>query len=290
MDDLQTPMEVPSEYHQRAEAVLEAVEQLGEELTSKDPEDMSFTVGVPEEPPAVKVLAELINEMGTRLDTYHNNLTGEILDKSQQLVEAYNSLQEKNEDVQSELNIARKIQQQLIPTGIDFPQLEEISFGGYYESMDNIGGDIYDVIRFGKNVYGLLIADVSGHGIPAALITALLKIAFRSKARYDISPKEVCEQVNADLLPILSELDFFVTAYFALINLENGQLRYCNCGHHPALLCKQSDNSLLELDSEGMLLGTFDNFEVQEQSHQAEAGDVFFFFYRWYCRSSKFQR
>jgi serine phosphatase RsbU (regulator of sigma subunit) len=258
--------------------VLDAVERLGEELAGRNPEDQSFQVSVPDDPPVVRALAELINDLGSDLDAYHRSLGDDMRRKSDELTDAYNALQAKNDDVQIELEMARKIQTQLIPSGTAFPVRPELDFGGFYLSMDNIGGDIYDVIRFGRNSYGLLIADVSGHGIPAALITALVKIAFRSKARFGADPSLVVKEVNADLHPILSDLDFFVTAFFAIIDLEDGSIRFANCGHHPALVARPESGELIPLDTPGRFLGFFDDLATEDGSFTLRPGDTVFFF------------
>jgi serine phosphatase RsbU (regulator of sigma subunit) len=258
--------------------VLDAIEHLGEELAARNPEDHSFQVSVPEDPPVVRILAELINELGRDLDSYHRSLGEDMQRKGDELTAAYNALQAKNEEVNVELEMARKIQAQLVPSGPDFPQRDEMDFGGYYRSMDNIGGDIYDVIRFGRNSYGLLIADVSGHGIPAALITALVKIAFRSKARFGVLPSQVVTEVNEDLYPILSELDFFVTAFFAILDLETGNISYTNCGHHPALVIRPGAEDLISLDTRGRFLGFFDDPGAEDGHARVEPGDLLFFY------------
>ena len=164
-------------------------------------------------------------------------------------MQAYNALLAQTDETNKELAMAKCIQQRLLPLAEELPQRPEIACAGYYASMSNVGGDLYDIIRIGRNAYGVLIADVSGHGIPAALITALVKISFRSKIRWGVSTAEVCRQVNEELYPLLSDLDYFVTAYFLIIDLEQGRMEYTNCGHHPALLLRVSEDAPLALDT-----------------------------------------
>jgi len=260
------------------EAVLEAVEALGEDLASRDPEDMSFRVKVPQEPPTVKVLAELINELGVALDEHHNNLNKEMQQKTEALSEAYNALQFQNEEVQRELSMARRIQARLIPNEERFPSRDELTCAGFYRSMANVGGDLYDVLRIGRNSYGLLIADVAGHGIPAALITALVKIAFSSHAHWGVDPAYVCAQVNKDLEPILGDLDYYVTAWFGILNLEDGELWYSNAAHHPALLVRYGESEPLALDGKGRFLGMFSDQEYESKKIDLTEKDLLFLY------------
>jgi len=249
------------------QVLLDAIEQLGEELASRDDADLTFRVSVPHDPPAIRILAELINNIGENVEKHLENGEIDMLRRTKELTQAYNAMQEQHEEMRKELEMACRIQERLLPGEQDMPDRPELACAGYYAAMSNVGGDLYDIMRVGKNSYAVLIADVSGHGVPAALITALVKIAFRSRTRWGIGPDEICRQVNAELLPILGDLDYFVTAWFGIINLENGHLSYVNAGHNPSLLLR-SDGTILSLDSGGRFLGQFDDgkFQVAEQA------------------------
>ena len=141
-----------------------------------------------------------------------------MLRRTKELTQAYNIMQEQNEEMRKELEMARRIQERLLPGQQDMPDRPELACAGFYAAMSNVGGDLYDIIRVGRNSYAILIADVSGHGVPAALITALVKIAFRSRTHWGVRPDETCRLVNEELLPILGDLDYFVTAWFGIID------------------------------------------------------------------------
>ncbi len=191
--------------------------------------------------------------------------------RSHELARAYEELQRRNDAYRSELAVARRVQATFIPGEKDFPKREELSFAGFYQAMADIGGDLYDVIRVGKNAYGLIIADVSGHGVPAALVTALVKVAFRSKMAWGTPTHEVCKAVNAELFDILGEGERYVTAFIAMINLETFSIEFTNAGHHPGMLLR--DDAIYPLDSKGSFLGIFRSPEFQSGTMKLKVGD-----------------
>lgn len=190
---------------------------------------------------------------------------------SAELSRAYEEVQKRNDEFRRELAMARKVQATFIPQDNDFPQRSELAFGGYYEAMADVGGDIYDIIRIGKNAYGLIIADVSGHGVAAALVTALVKIAFRSRMSWGVRTDDVCSAVNASLHEILGDGERYVTAFVAILNLETGILEYTNAAHHPALLIR--GDQMFKLDSDGGFLGIFTSPRFGREFIALEPGD-----------------
>ena len=191
--------------------------------------------------------------------------------KTHELARAYEELQRRNDEYRRELIVARRVQETFIPSAHDFPKRNELNFAGYYQAMADIGGDLYDVIRIGRNAYGFLIADVSGHGVPAALITALVKVAFRSQLVWGASPDLTCKNVNHELYEIIGEGERYVTAFLAILNLETGLLEYTNAGHHPGILLR--NGNLQELNSEGHFLGIFPEPPYSKNMLKLEAGD-----------------
>lgn len=193
---------------------------------------------------------------------------------SAQLSQAYEALQKKNDEHQRDLEAARRIQLQLLPQEEELPQREEVEFAGFYQSKDRVGGDLYDFIRIGMNSWGFLVADVSGHGVPSALLTMFLKAAFRTRVRWGVPSDQVIREVNAVLNPVVRDLGLFVTAFFGIVDLETGRLRYSHCGHPPVYLHRASGGTIVRLEERGMILGPFEDVEVAEDEILLEEGDV----------------
>lgn len=260
------------------ETILSALQSLSSTLERRRAGDFD-TVLVPD--PALPELADLTRHINGLMAELKSHQKAEDLAQSmraEQLAQAYNALQSRNDEMTRDLETARRIQLRLVPQGDQLPERPEIDTFGYYASMENVGGDLYDIMRIGRNAYGILMADVSGHGLPSALITALVKVAFRTKVRWGVSVVEVAEDVNQELYPILSDLDYYVTAFFGILNLEDGSFRYTNCGHHPGLLLQAGTASPREMDSRGRFLGAFDELAATEGSTVLAPGDSFFLF------------
>ncbi len=172
-----------------------------------------------------------------------------------------------------EAKIALKMQRHIVPRLDELPARPELAFGAAYLPADNTGGDIYDVARAGKNGYAFLIADVSGRGVPAALISAMVKNAFRSKASWHADAAEVMAAVNDELMQVLGDTDCFVTAFYAVLDLENGSLSYANAGHPPVLLMRRRLSETEDLDAEGAPLGIGAGQAYAARAVRLEEGD-----------------
>jgi cellobiose-specific phosphotransferase system component IIA len=126
----------------------------------------------------------------------------EIQDASDKLQVAYNSLNNVHSQIQSELDKARKIQLSLIPESI--PQFPGYSFDAIYFPASKVGGDLYDFYRIDKDNIGIVITDASGHGIPAALVVSMAKLAFSRHAQDQLSSATVLKSVNEELVTFFS--------------------------------------------------------------------------------------
>ena len=159
--------------------------------------------------------------------------------------------------IEQEIDIARRIQQSNLPrTFLSPPGLD---IAARYAPMSAVAGDFYDIQINGETGVGILIADVSGHGVGAALIGSMLKIAFASQSDYLSDPARVLTQINRILQGKIEES--FVTAFSLFIDASNGTLRYANAGHPPPVLWSASRKELQRLSSGGTVLGPFLNTE-----------------------------
>ncbi len=206
-----------------------------------------------------------IDEIAGRLEADIARLGGLVGNRTQELESAYAQLIKKDETVQRELRMANFVQQKMIPKSDELPDRPELVVAAYYGARDKVGGDLYDVIRIGKNAYALLVADVSGHGVPSALITAAVKSAFRARARFGVSPAAVLKDVNAELVKLIRDTNHYVTAYFAVINLETGKFEYACAGHHPAYL-RTPAGGTRRLECPGSFLGVFDDASFETRA------------------------
>jgi sigma-B regulation protein RsbU (phosphoserine phosphatase) len=139
-------------------------------------------------------------------------------------------------DARSELEIARHVQQRLLPQHAQ--SLKTIAFGGRCLPAREIGGDYYDFLDLGPGRLGVLLADVSGKGVAAALLTANLQASFRSQLELGMKlPRALLSSVNK-LFHESTPAEYFATMFFAEYRDQTRELRYINCGHPAALLVR----------------------------------------------------
>jgi len=183
------------------------------------------------------------------------------------------------ESLKNDLTTARDIQQYILPQVFPpFPEYsDKVDIYASMEAAKDIGGDFYDFFRIDDDRIALVIADVCGKGIPAALFMAVCRTIIRSKGMQEGSAA-VCMTESNRLLAAYSVDNMFVTVFYAIYNIKTGLVSYCNAGHNPPhLLRKDGSVSKLPL-SENIILGVFDGYEFQEDTLQLDQGDTLFMF------------
>ena len=177
---------------------------------------------------------------------------------------------EKNAILERELDMAQDIQQGIIPKNV--PEWNGISFAMKYRPMEKVSGDFYDIYTK-KGFLFLLMADVSGHGIPAALITMAAKQSFANAVMQTNSPKEIFIRMNKEMLERVQTSDY-LTAFLAVID-EKYNVVYSNASHQYAIIHRYKKNKLEYLDTEGLFIGAMEesNDSYEESSTKLEPGD-----------------
>lgn len=171
--------------------------------------------------------------------------------------------------IESELAVAREIQSSILPSGP--PGLKGLRIHASYRPMTAVAGDFYDFIPVDQHRAGFLVADVSGHGVPAALIAAMIKVAMQSVVSCANDPAEVLRRLNHILSGQLR--DQFVTAAYLWIDTQNHQALYSAAGH-PPLLCWRNDK-LERIESNGLVFGITANPGYPVRDFPLNSGDRF---------------
>ncbi len=178
------------------------------------------------------------------------------LDRDQQLTE-----------LQKELDVARRIQLSILPGA--FPESPCFRVAARYVPMTSVAGDFYDFVVTGGSQAGLLIADVSGHGVPAALIASMVKMAATAQRAHCADPARLLAEMNLALCG--NTQSQFVTAAYAYLDAEAGELRYSAAGHPPMLLLREG--KVGEVTENGLLLAAFTFASFSNQTLPLEPGD-----------------
>jgi phosphoserine phosphatase RsbU/P len=171
------------------------------------------------------------------------------------------------QEIQNELEVARRIQLSILPT--EFPTKSNFRIAARYVPMTSVAGDLYDYVIADDRQVGLLIADVSGHGVPAALIASMVKLAAASQRAVAADPSKFLSGMNSALLG--NTQNQFVTAAYVYLNSESGELRYSAAAHPPLLLVR--NGRVIPIEQNGLMLAAFDFASYSTAVHKVEAGD-----------------
>jgi sigma-B regulation protein RsbU (phosphoserine phosphatase) len=170
-------------------------------------------------------------------------------------------------EIKKELEVARRIQLSILPA--EFPSSPHFQVAARYVPMTSVAGDFYDYIVADNRQAGLLIADVSGHGVPAALIASMVKLAAASQRPIAADPSRLLAGMNAVLLG--NTQDQFVTAAYVHLDSESRELRYSAAGHPPMLLLR--NGRITEIKENGLMLAAFDFASYSNAIHRLEPSD-----------------
>ena len=170
-------------------------------------------------------------------------------------------------EIQKELEVATRIQLSILPE--QFPPSPHFQVAVRYVPMTSVAGDFYDYVVADDGHAGLLIADVSGHGVPAALIASMVKLAAASQRGTASDPSRFLLGMNAALYG--NTQNQFITAAYVYLDSRSRELRYSAAGHPPMLLLR--NGAVVELQENGLILAAFDFSTYSTLVHRLEEGD-----------------
>lgn len=170
-------------------------------------------------------------------------------------------------EIQKELEVARRMQLSILPG--KFPASHHFSVEARYAPMTSVAGDFYDYVLAEDNRVALLIADVSGHGVPAAMIASMVKLAASSQRLHAAHPAKFLAGMNDALFG--NTQGQFVTAAYVFLDAAAGELRYSAAGHPPMLLLRNSE--VREVSENGLMLAAFDFAKYAEIALPLQPGD-----------------
>ncbi|WP_054697296.1 SpoIIE family protein phosphatase [Desulfosarcina cetonica] len=172
------------------------------------------------------------------------------------------------EKIESELTVAREIQLQLVPQSPHGTlRRKEFDIYATLEPAREVGGDFYDYFFIDRNSFCLIIGDVSGKGVPAALFMAMSKTMLKSSARLLVEPEYILADVNREISRNNPSLTF-VTVFIGVLDLRRGTLTYASAGHNPPLLIGEKGNSVLLGEAQCPALGLDETFQYHQASIQ----------------------
>ncbi|MEO8376734.1 MAG: GAF domain-containing SpoIIE family protein phosphatase [Candidatus Sumerlaeota bacterium] len=212
------------------------------------------------------VLAVVNKVGGERFNPADASIAAAIADQAAvtyDLVKLY-KVKAEQQRLEQELALARAFQAILIPSKT--PDLDRVAITGFYRSALEVGGDYFDYIPIDDRHLGIAVADVSGKGIPGALVMSMVRATLRAEARLSLSPKVVLQRVN-DQATHDTRDSVFITMTYGVLDTETGIFRFCRAGHEPILCCSKDRNSVRTFLPDGIALGIIsgETFGITEE-------------------------
>jgi phosphoserine phosphatase RsbU/P len=210
----------------------------------------------------------LLKVMSARLHESENHTIRDLQEKNRQLAQAYEELKAaqaqliEKEKLEAELKIAREIQRSILPR--TKPHIPGLDFGMLIEPMASVGGDFFDFIELDHERVGLVVGDVSDHGVPAAIFMALAYSLLRAEAARAPSPAEALRAVNRQLLDMNSS-GMFVTVLYGILNRTSRIFQFARAGHDLPLILNARREPIELVAGTGQMLGLFPDPPIDEQ-------------------------
>ena len=247
---------VLAELDQLEHLVRDAPDNEGQVISIADASDSASTA-LTRESDSLAMTALAFQKMSDRVRSQNQSLREALAAKN-----AFIALQR-------ELDIAARVQLSLLPDTV--PLSDTVDMSGIMRPAKEVGGDFYDFFRLDQHRIGVVVADVSGKGVPAALFMVMARTLMRAIAvRYVDAPGRVLARVN-DFLEQNNSEDLFVTLFYGVLDDRNGSFVYANGGHNPPILVDGAGANPLETTG-GVALGMFDGFDYADGRLMMEPG------------------
>ncbi len=176
-----------------------------------------------------------------------------------------------NERIEREIQLARQIQETFLPDQV--PAFHGWEIDMRWQTARQVGGDFYDIFELSNGRVGLVVADVSDKGLPAALYMTVARTLIRASVRNHDDPADVFEEVN-QLLFSESPESMFITAVYAILDTSKGELVYANAGHNLPFVYRAAQHSVEQLPKGGMALGVLPEVAYEDHTFQVAPGDA----------------
>lgn len=227
-------------------------------------------------PGELGTLARVFQHMAIEVQTREENLEAQVRARTIELEQKNALLEESKRRVEAELDAARSLQAAILPQAL--PRHPSYVGKATMVPARELGGDFYDFFAIDQRYLGIVIADVSGKGVPAAFFMAISRTVLQSSARETRSAGPCLARANT-LLCDQNPMDLFVTTFYGILDTETGDLSYANGGHNPPLMIRRRDGSVVDLPrTGGMALGVMPDMPYAERTARLDPGDTLFLY------------
>jgi sigma-B regulation protein RsbU (phosphoserine phosphatase) len=209
------------------------------------------------------------------LQEYSDHLVDMVEERTRDLREVQAQLLARQR-LQQEIELAAQTQVSLLPRQV--PSFDGFEFGATALSARYVSGDLYDFVLAGPETCHIVLADISGKGIPAALLASTARTLVRAETEHEASPAVILSNVNASFYEDLTSAEMFITFLAARLDVRLGTLTYASAGHTDILWWQQAKQTCLPLSATGLPVGIFADTTIAEETHILRPGDALVFY------------
>jgi len=206
--------------------------------------------------------------------TVLENLKHDLEIKNRSLAHTMKHLREAQQNIRDELQLARHIQQGLLPTAA--PTTSHLKIAHTYHPVTDVGGDIYDFISYPSGHLGIFIGDASGHGLSAAFVGTISKMSLYNHGKLEIPVETLVSRINDDLISNV-HTGHYLTCFWGIFNFDESTFTYCRAGH-PMPIQVKKDGTIIELSTPGTFIGILPGSVFTSATVSFDPGDRFYLF------------
>ena len=201
-----------------------------------------------------------------------------VAERGKNMIDTQAETTKKASRIETELDLATKIQTSMLPCILPaFPDHENIELRAVYHPAKEVGGDFYDYFVIDKTHVGLVIADVSGKGVGAALFMTISKTVLKNQLQLGISPEEALKNANRQLCEN-NDAGLFVTCWAGVYETDTGMLTFVNAGHNPPVIIRKGQKPEFIKQRSGFVLAGIEGYNYKQEQLQLSVGDEMFFY------------
>ncbi len=201
-----------------------------------------------------------------------------VASRGKKMIEMESDNVKKTSRIETELDLATRIQSSMLPCIFPaFPSHENIDLRATYHPAKEVGGDFYDYFVIDKSHVGVVIADVSGKGVGAALFMTISKTVLKNQLQLGITPAQALTNANSQLCET-NDAGLFVTCWAGVYDIDSGKLTFVNAGHNPPVIIRKDNKPEFIKQHSGFVLAGMEGFKYKEEEITLNKGDEMFFY------------
>jgi sigma-B regulation protein RsbU (phosphoserine phosphatase) len=219
----------------------------------------------------VELLKVLMTQAAIAIENanLYKGMENKVKERTKELRKAYSKLNEAHIELKKDLYLAKRVQKNILPKNLHL--IKHFDFSVKYIPMGEVGGDFYDISTIRDDYIRIFIADATGHGVQAALVTMVIKEEYEQLKSIMGTPSDLIQFLNNQFIKTYEAMEMFFTCFIVDVDLRNKRLTYTSAGQPPQILIR--GNEIVKLHSTGAMIGTIENFPYKINEYSFDKSD-----------------